>query len=432
MEDTKYFSRSWAMLTRDRGWFKPLLVMAAAHLVPVAGYLGNKGYGLEWARLTAWGVDAAPKQKGVKVGKCIGSGWRGFVVDLGLALIFGLALAMVSTFVAIIPGVFGDLLEALVSLATVFVSVVVAVVLMIAEVRAAIYERIGAGYSFKNIYAMIRRDTRGFFKLVLIGFVATLVTFFALGIMAMIVGIMFAPAILAASMGSSSTYSTMMAVGTSLALVIPVFAIFGYAFSIIYSGYELLMINAVGLWMRQFNVAEWGRSEDPLPSQGYTAPQESSSRQPYVNIAPQYRDDEPEYGQPDQAAYDWRDHSEAHVSQEPEAYEPEVQVTPLVVHPDVSNDDQAEHSQSDSLETLVLPQYGAQPESLEDEKEDVDPTLIFGAGTGPESELEQGFEDAEGARLGEDEDLFDDQGEIDELYEDFLTVVKESDKTDDE
>ena len=68
MENEKYFSRSWAMLTRDKGWIKPILVMAVAQLVPIAGYIGAKGYMLEWARLTAWGVAAAPKQKNVETG----------------------------------------------------------------------------------------------------------------------------------------------------------------------------------------------------------------------------------------------------------------------------------------------------------------------------------------------------------------------------
>jgi hypothetical protein len=412
MEDTKYFSRSWAMLTRDRGWFKPLLVMAAAHLVPVAGYLGNKGYGLEWARLTAWGVDAAPKQKGVKVGKCIGSGWRGFVVDLGLALLFGLAMAMIGTFVGIIPGAFGNLLEALVSLASVILSVVVAVALMVAEVRAAIYERISAGYSFKNIYAMIKRDTRGFFKLVLIGFVASLVTFLLLGIVALLVGIMFAPAIMATAMGSSSTYSTMMALGTSLALVIPVGVFLGYALSIFYSGYELVMINAVGLWMRQFNVAEWGRSEDPLPSQSYVEQQESASPRPFGDVS--------NYEQSVHESYNSYDQSDVLGSQEYQR-EPEVQVTPLVVHP-AAMDDQIDFDQADSQETLVLPSYGDQSEFEQPGLEDVDPTVILGSATQSESVLESA------AMVVEESN----ESEIDELYEDFLTVVKESDRTDDE
>ena len=69
-----YYSRSWKLLSRDKGWYKPLLVMAVALFVPIVGALGVLGYELEWARLTAWGVDSSPKQKNVQVGKCIKAG----------------------------------------------------------------------------------------------------------------------------------------------------------------------------------------------------------------------------------------------------------------------------------------------------------------------------------------------------------------------
>ena len=70
-EKEAYYSRSWALLTRDKGWWKILLVAGIASFVPIVGPLGVFGYALEWARLTAWGVDASPKQKDVRVGECI-------------------------------------------------------------------------------------------------------------------------------------------------------------------------------------------------------------------------------------------------------------------------------------------------------------------------------------------------------------------------
>lgn len=82
MQDAKYFSHSWKLLTRDKGWVKPILVLAIAMFVPVVGPLAVLGYALEWARLSAWGVDAAPKQRGVKIGGCLVAGWRAFVVIL--------------------------------------------------------------------------------------------------------------------------------------------------------------------------------------------------------------------------------------------------------------------------------------------------------------------------------------------------------------
>ena len=162
MQNERYFSHSWALLTRDKGWYKPLLVMTAASFVPVAGALGNKGYAMEYARLTAWGVDASPKQKNVDVVKCISSGWRGFVVDLGVWILFGLAFGLISTVFAFVPGPLGRGLGILWSLISWAIAVLVGVGLYVAEIRAAIYEKISAGFRLGHIFEMIRRDFGGF------------------------------------------------------------------------------------------------------------------------------------------------------------------------------------------------------------------------------------------------------------------------------
>ena len=94
--DQSYFSRDWAMLTRDKGWIKPILLMALASLVPIVGILGVTGYAYEWARLTAWGVDSAPKQRDVKVGACIKSGFRVCMVTLCWSLAVGFVFGVLN------------------------------------------------------------------------------------------------------------------------------------------------------------------------------------------------------------------------------------------------------------------------------------------------------------------------------------------------
>lgn len=76
------FMSSWHMLTRDKGWVKPVLVLTLVGWIPILGQIVLMGYGLEWARLTAWGVDAAPKQRGVDYGKVLSTGGRAFLVSL--------------------------------------------------------------------------------------------------------------------------------------------------------------------------------------------------------------------------------------------------------------------------------------------------------------------------------------------------------------
>lgn len=271
MSNEKYFSRSWALITHDKGWFKPLLVMTAASLVPVAGMLGIKGYVLEWARLVAWGVDASPKQKNVDVGKCIGSGWRAFVVDLGLGLAYGLTVILISTLVSLLPGVLGSLLSTLVSLATLFVSAFAGIFLMIAEIRTAIYERIGAGYRVDRIVDMIKADVSGFGKLFLIAFVCAAI----LGVAGMLMGILlvieFMPVFL--TMSSYDESAIAMALAGSIVWIVVTAVILGLVMGFLGNGIMMVEATATALWMRQFDVPSWGRSEDPLPSANGTTQQ---------------------------------------------------------------------------------------------------------------------------------------------------------------
>ena len=86
------FMSSWRMLTRDKGWVKPLLVLTLVSWIPILGQIAVLGYGLEWARLTAWGVESAPKQRGVDYGKVISTGARAFLITISQAFVCGLVL----------------------------------------------------------------------------------------------------------------------------------------------------------------------------------------------------------------------------------------------------------------------------------------------------------------------------------------------------
>lgn len=80
--DEDYLSRSWKMLTRAPGWIKPILLLTLVSFIPIFGLIFVLGYTLEWARLTAWGIDSSPKQSGVDVGACLSCGWRALLVML--------------------------------------------------------------------------------------------------------------------------------------------------------------------------------------------------------------------------------------------------------------------------------------------------------------------------------------------------------------
>lgn len=265
MDDQRYFSRSWAMLTRDKGWIKPLLVMAAASLVPVVGEFGNKGFALEWARLTAWGVDSAPKQKNVDIGKCVTSGARAFVVSLGWGVLLSLVIGTVNVVFSFLPGNIGGLLAAMASLALSVIMAIANLAIMVAELRTAIYEKIGAGYQPNRIIELIRRDTSGFLRVFLIQFVCGFIIAAIVTVFVIICMLFFIPFFLRLNAGYTNSDVVLGMLAGMIVPFVAVCVVFGYVISFVANAVRMLVVNALGLWMRQFDVPNWGRSEDPLP-----------------------------------------------------------------------------------------------------------------------------------------------------------------------
>ena len=256
----RYLARSWALLTQQRGWIKPVLVMTVALFVPVAGLLGMIGYAAEWARLTAWGVNAAPKQRDVRVGECISSGWRAFVV----MLVWGLCWGVIGALVDALP-LFGDLLDLVWGILNLFFYVVT----LVAVLRATIYRRIAPGLRVGTIWQMVRHDPAGLLRIfgmqvagyaittVIAGLITTLA--FA-GIIPELIYLVdyLEYGVLQTSVVLEFMARVISSMGPALVILVLVSGFFAVII-------ELLLFTAVGLWLRQFDVEHWGRDEDPLP-----------------------------------------------------------------------------------------------------------------------------------------------------------------------
>lgn len=276
-----YWSRSLDMLTREKGWYKPILVLGAASLVPIVGILGVLGYAVEWGRLTAWGVDAAPKQRGVDVGACIKSGARAFVV----AFVYGLVITFVNGLIRrIFGGTFGGLLTAVLGA---FASIVT----LIAYLRATIYQRIGAGFQVDRIIDMIKRDTNGFLRVVGLGAILS----FAVGaVMSFLLGILLVsqlgtilPELSALGGTGASSYDDwqiMRIMLIAFSHTFPSLCVLLYVLCVGSVFQQLVVVNATALWMRQFDVPNWGESSDPLPGSAPAATPEAAT---WVPGAPQ-------------------------------------------------------------------------------------------------------------------------------------------------
>lgn len=260
-----YISRSWDMLTRDKGWIKVILLLALASFVPFVGLIGLVGYGLEWARLTAWGIDSSPKQRGVRIGECLASGWRALVVTFVWMFVWMLAAGIVNSIAdALLPDALASLIGSLLVLAQLFYILVV----YVAVLRAAIYTKISAGLNPSRVLEMVKRAPGDLFFFVLIPIVGGLIAS-AIWIFFMLLGgVSVLPEIIKMARAATGSFDDAMFIRhltAMLRIVMPIAAIAGYLSSVVNAATSLLSYNAVGLWMRQFDVARWGGPSDPLP-----------------------------------------------------------------------------------------------------------------------------------------------------------------------
>lgn len=289
------FASSWKMLTRDKGWIKPMLVLTIVGWIPVVGQMAIFGYALEWARLTAWGVDAAPKQHGVDVGKVMRTGCVAFIISVLMsaaativgAALFGswataFALPMGSGLLAMLYTGIMSGVGALGSLGVLVIGLVLEAFIMAAMLRATIYDSFGAAWRVDRICQMVARDPGGFAHVYAVsligGFInwaySALVSLIGTAVMAFgAVGIGFAfdRGVERMVLGTAPGI-IMVAVVCAIALL--------FVGSVIATVMQLLAVNAMGQWFCRFSVDRWGVSSAPLPDGVPAAMGDASSSTP--------------------------------------------------------------------------------------------------------------------------------------------------------
>lgn len=293
-ERGRYFSRAWSLLTREKGWWKPVAVCAAADLVPVAGPLGVLGYRLEWARLVAWGADVSPKRHGVRVGSCISSGWRGFLV----LLVWNLVMGVIGGVCGALP-LIGGLLGTLWTICCLYLGMVVSV----AALRATIYQKAGAGFSWKNLVELGRRDPSGLLGILGWEMLCYLVIALVGGIVLSVTALSAAPRIISLASelgyynsglygygspyGGSEYYVAQLAMELFFYVIAafgPTLIVLGLIALVLRNGISMVVYAALGLWIRQFDVANWGRSEEPLPSTAFAGEKVTDAAVPVAPV----------------------------------------------------------------------------------------------------------------------------------------------------
>lgn len=271
--DRKYFSRSWSAMTHEKGWVTTLILGALAIFVPIVGPLGVKGYALEWARNTAWGIDSSPRQTKTKIGKCIGTGWRAFVVDIVLIIAwFVICIILYRILSSFIADRFAHAFINFYDVVFIIASLFVGMIFTVAELRATIYTSIYAGLEPMRLWDMVKRDARGLFKIIFIplafcvlfiilAFVSITVLYVLLSQYTYELTYIFA----AEQYGFATSNMVFRFFDIVLSVGTPVLLISLFILSLLAMAYNVLMYNAVGFWTSQFNVPAWGSVSDPLP-----------------------------------------------------------------------------------------------------------------------------------------------------------------------
>ena len=266
-QEGRYFARAWALLTHEKGWWKPVLICMVASLVPIVGPMAVLGYLVEWSRRIAWGGTEGPSRR-VKVGDLLRSGWRAFVVIGG----WGIASWVVTSVIGKVSS--GFVYEVLSFVWTV-ISVFLSMVFMVAAVRATIYQSFVAGYRMPTLWKMATEDPVGLVRIWFIKVVSYVIDF--------VVALAIAAATFFSSFGwiyrfvqYVEEYSSFYAqyYGSSFsaevigALVVrfwPALLLIFVLVMVIGVFAKFLVYAALGLWLRRFDVPRWGRDEDPLP-----------------------------------------------------------------------------------------------------------------------------------------------------------------------
>lgn len=229
----RYFARSWALLTGDSGWVKVVVLLTLAELVPIVGPLGVLGYIYEWGRVIAWNINSSPKQHDVKIGKCIKSGWRVFVV----MFVWAICLVLIDVVLAIIP-----LLGTLLFIVFLIFIYIFSVGIQAAALTATIYQKVSAGFKVSKVWQMWSHDIGGAIRVMLINLVGSACI----------------------SIVGSIALLPLMYSDSAAAYILS--AVLGFIALAVSMAVDLLYVAASALWMRQFNVPEWGNPDDPLPA----------------------------------------------------------------------------------------------------------------------------------------------------------------------
>lgn len=286
-----YFAAAWGDITKSPGWASKFLRLALLCCVPIFGPVVVYGYLFGWARDIAWNVHRPLPDRvfGNEDGNLYKRGFFIFIVAVVFALIPGLFSSITSSILGTATyGIYGYAHYAAVgtSLLSVFFSLVALVLWFLAvlfswvgSMRTSLYGTLSSGFQLGKIWAMIRYDFMGLLRIFGMSVLCMLVVGLVCGLVFTILVIF--GVVVVTMAGENAVVGVLILAVVLVAIALLLVTLFLGTFI------EALITRALGYWTRQFEVAQWGGQEDPMPFEQRFAAERTAQAQTFAGGAPQ-------------------------------------------------------------------------------------------------------------------------------------------------
>lgn len=326
----RYFSTAWNDIKNSEGWIGKIFLLGLINFIPIFGQMTVYGYAFEWGHKAAWGMHTPLPKKiyGRKNSKMLRWGWFAlvilFVCTIIPAIVAGIGNAISDSSTAAQTAAMyshhyhasmatGNILLGALGGVIAFVGFVLSIAAVFffwaGTMRMMMYNRLGTGLQFGKVWSMIKHDFGGLLRIFGMSIVCFVVYFLVFAIVVSIVGAGVIGTLFVGAAAGSGMYSMdsdaalgfiLMALVSALPLVIVLY----YLSSVAEAFIQLLVSRALGYWTRQFDVANWGKKDDPLPFERAQEPDSSAAgaepQQPAASAPDEEPAAEPQPEAPDQ------------------------------------------------------------------------------------------------------------------------------------
>ncbi len=245
---------AWDDIIHSEGWFGKMLLLGLISIVPILNFV-VLGYAMKWARQLPLG-EVKPMPKQIFADGAFVNGFYAFVYGLVIGIVLGIGCGIL----AFIP-----LLGAL---ASVVLSVLVALFSYLAFVRIGIADSLGAGFDISQIWDAFKKDLgalfcAGFLPQLIIGAIATVLVV----IIAMIFMVPFLGQIVGAAYGNYGHSGMSMADGylmlSMLSTALPAVLLCYVVISMLSAIETVLAMRAVGHYVARC-ASDWSTIAPPV------------------------------------------------------------------------------------------------------------------------------------------------------------------------